>query len=375
MRLLNLATCPNRPFAVQWRSDGRRKTKNFLTETAQIDFAKAIVADAKNMGVAAYRLDPAEAMAWRAFRAQLGEAVTLDVVLACWHRHGKVRPAFTVRQAANDYLAAKEAEGVSPAALAAYGTVFNRLCAKLGNHDVGAVSCDEVAGWVAGLGMADYSRQTHAKRLRGLFSWLKRSRVISENPCDGLKPVRIVSDEVAVLTVEQTRSLFANNEGEPPELLGRLALEAFAGLRFESARQVTAGDVLFAERGIALPAAKIKTRRRQFIDGLPDNLWHWLEWSRPAEWIMTPRQYLEAKSKAFVRARVPHPRNCLRHSFATYHVAANRDVARTAVILCHSSPKMLWQHYKGRGTEADGAAFFLIYPTGAACPYSPKSAT
>lgn len=90
---------------------------------------------------------------------------------------------------------------------------------------------------------------------------------------------------------------------------------------------------------------------------------------------MTPRQYLEAKSKAFVRARVPHPRNCLRHSFATYHVAANRDVARTAVILCHSSPKMLWQHYKGRGTEADGAAFFLIYPTGAACPYSPKSAT
>lgn len=70
------------------------------------------------------------------------------------------------------------------------------------------------------------------------------------------------------------------------------------------------------------------------------------------------------KLSEIVRADVPHPRNCLRHSFTSYHVAANKDAARTSVILCHTSPAMLWRHYKGRATEADGLAWFRIVPAG-----------
>jgi integrase len=147
------------------------------------------------------------------------------------------------------------------------------------------------------------------------------------------------------------------------ETCGRLALEAFAGLRFSMASQIAPADIDRAAKGISLPAAKHKARKRDYVEGFTPNLWAWLEWSKVDEWKMTPRQYLEAKSSAFDRGDgVPHPRNVLRHSFASYDVAAHGDVGKTATRLSHASPKMLYRHYKGKATQADGVAYFQILP-------------
>lgn len=54
--------------------------------------------------------------------------------------------------------------------------------------------------------------------------------------------------------------------------------------------------------------------------------------------------------------------NVLRHSFATYHLAACKDAAKTAVLLTHRNPSMLYQFYKGRASEAEGKAYFEIGP-------------
>ncbi len=40
----------------------------------------------------------------------------------------------------------------------------------------------------------------------------------------------------------------------------------------------------------------------------------------------------------------------------------HKDKARAAVILCHASPRTLYQHYKGRATEADAEKYFLLGP-------------
>lgn len=55
-------------------------------------------------------------------------------------------------------------------------------------------------------------------------------------------------------------------------------------------------------------------------------------------------------------------RNVLRHSFASFHVAANKDPGKTALILTHRNQQMLYRHYKGRASEADGLAYFGITP-------------
>lgn len=367
VRLYAIPARPNRPFGVQWAVDGRTKTKTFSSEDDQLAFARELTAGAQEIGLDAYRLDPAEAREWRAFRARIGPQIPLDAIAVCWERHGRHGAAMTVSEAVTAYLAAKRSEGLSAATLAHYGPVYNRLMARLGDQAINAVSPAQIGIWLNSLEMAVESRRTHTKRVRGLFEWLRINRYIADNPAEGIKPPKAVQDDVAVLTVEQVRRLFEASADGERETYGRLALEAFCGLRFGSAAVVNgAADVSFSERGITLPAHKIKTRRRQFIDGLPDNLWHWLEWSSPSEWKMTPRQYLTAKSAAFVRAEIPHPHNCLRHSFGTYHMAQNKDASKTAAILCHTAPKMLYAHYKGRATESDGRRYFEIYPTGAA---------
>jgi site-specific recombinase XerC len=350
-----------KPHGVQWRVDGKRKTRGFPTLEQRDTFARSLAGDVKAAGVDAYRLDEAELRDWRAFRAEVGQGADLREIARHWVAHGK-EDAPTVTVAVTDFLAAKKSEGISAAAYSHYKKWLGRFSAAFGARQVSSITRDEISPWLATLGLGDVTTHGHFVRVRSLFTWLVNIGKLARNPCNGIKAPKITPEDVEVLTVTDGGKLFAKATADTRELFGRLALESFAGLRFASASVIAGADIDFAARGIVLPAAKIKTRRRQFIDGLPENLWAWLEWSKPAAWVMTPRQYLEAKSLAFVRADIPHPRNCLRHSFASYHVAAHKDASRTSVILCHSSPAMLWRHYKGRATEADGLAWFGIVP-------------
>lgn len=352
-----------KPHGVQWRVDGKRKTRGFPTLEQRDAFARSLAGDVKAAGVDAYRLDEAELRDWRAFRAEVGQGADLHEIARHWLAHGK-EDAPTVSVAVADFLAAKKSEKITAAALSHYTKWLGRFSAAFGERRVSSISRDEISPWLATLGLGDVTTHGHFVRVRSLFTWLVNAGKLARNPCNGMKPPQITPEEVEVLSVADGAKLFGKARDESRELFGRLALESFAGIRFASAQVITGADIDFTSRGIVLPAAKIKTRRRQFIDGLPDNLWAWLEWSKPSAWSMTPRQYLEAKSLAFVRADIPHPRNCLRHSFTSYHVAANKDAARTSVILCHTSPAMLWRHYKGRATEADGLAWFRIAPAG-----------
>jgi integrase len=374
-RGIALVPYPNRPaqpYGVQWRIDGRRKTRTFPTRERQITFARSLAGDIKRDGLAALRLDQDETREWRAFRARIGSSVDLEAVARCWERYGKTEAnvaSITVSEAIAAYTAAKTEEGVDATSILHYGPIFDRLEAAIGVKKIAEVSPEDVAAFMAAQTGSDHTRRTRFARVRALFNWLLESGKLARTPFAGMKPPRVAPKEVEILTVEQTRRLFANSAKNPDgspitqerrETLGRLALEAFAGLRNDTAGQIVAAEIL--PDGLRIPAAKIKTRKDQFLDGLPANLHAWLKWSKPKEWGMTQRQYLEAKGDAFTRAQVPHPHNCLRHGFASYHVAAFKDPGKTSVIMCHTSPKLLWDVYRGRATQPDGLAVFAIMP-------------
>lgn len=361
IRFVSFTNRPDHPYGVQWRIDRARKTKCFKTREAQIGFAKALAGDAKRDGLAAYRLNESEAREWRAFRAQIGADTDLNAVARHWLRTG-AKTTMLVKDAAADYLAAKSAEGITAVAFSHYKKWIGRFTAEFGARDASTITREDIAGWIALLDAAPATRAGHLARVRGLFSWLVTCGKLATSPCEGIRAPKLVSAEVQIFTVQQGKDLFEKNATESRELLGRLALEAFAGLRFSSAARIAGSEIKFAEKGIVLPAQKIKTERREFIDGLPKNLWAWLKWSKPAEWSMTPRAYLAAKSLARVRAGLPEVRNALRHSFCSYHIALHKDASRTSVILCHTSPRTLWKHYRGNATEADGKAWFAINP-------------
>ncbi len=274
----------------------------------------------------------------------------------------RLQASVAVADASARYLLAKRSEGLAAGTLCHAKKDMGRFSGAFGARMLADLRTDEIREWLAALPFSEVTKRNHHKRVSAFFTWARLEGLATDNPCESIKSPARHAEDVSVLTFADAGKLFETAARLRPQVCAKLALEAFAGLRYSSAARLVKEDVNFRERGITLPAAKIKTRRRHYIDGLPENLWRWLQ-AAPAEaWTLTERQYLTLKSEAFILAGVTNPGNVLRHSFCSYHVAANKDAARTAVILCHASPSMLYQHYKGRATERDAKRYFDLSP-------------
>lgn len=365
IRLIDIPQRPQRPYGVQYRVDGQRRTKTFETREEQVKFAQTLAGDVRRDGVAALRLNPDEAREWRAFRAELGNA-DLAEVLRVWKRYGGRTTGITLKDAVEAFLRAKEVEGVSAASLGHFRPVMRGFAAALGNVPAASIERPQLETYLADLATdSAETRRTHFKRVRTLFNWLKDTRQIVESPCDGWRAPKEAVREITVMAIEDARRLFADNLKAPHarELLGRLALEAFCGMRHETAAQITVDAFDFATRVIHVPAGIDKNRRPQFIEHAEANLWAWLAWAEPKTWRLGKVTYRNAKSAAFVRAKLPQVHNVLRHSAASYHIAKYGDAGKTAAMLTHSNLRMLWSNYRGKGGgKANGEAWFSISP-------------
>ena len=368
---LILRTDRPRQFAIQWRVDGQRKTKAFKTREEQVIFARELAGGVKRDGLSAYRLNHNEAREWRAFRATIGAETNLDHVASCWAKHGGSVASLPLTNAIAAFLEAKAAEGVSKASLGHQRPILRRFQVFLSpTANVAGIGASQIAAFMQSIAtMATATRRSYQKTLACFFNWLKSTRRILEQPMDGMKlpkPTRAELKSVTVLSVDDGVSLFTKNLGAPDEreLLGRLALECFAGMRHETAAQIAHEAFDFKSRVITISARIDKNQRPQYIEHAEDNLWEWLKWSRPQSWRMTKLMFRNHKSRAFTRANVPHDHNVLRHSFASYHIALHGDAGKTAAMLTHKgSTVMLFSHYRGTGGGKENAAkWFSIRP-------------
>lgn len=353
------------PFLLHWSDgSGKRCAAAYASPDSREKAAKALAEKRSDYGTDVLTFDPREWRQWLTFRELIGAADPVQVAqqwLAARARDG-VQSSILVSAASERYLTARASEGIAKATLSHAKGDMARFAAAFGNRQLAEIRPEEIRQWLAQLPFAEVTKRNHYKRVNAFFTWSRLEGLAASNPCESIKSPARESEDVTVLTVKDTAKLFATAWKLRPQVCAKLALEAFAGLRYSSAARLLKEDINFREKGITLPASKIKTRRRHYIDGLPENLWKWLRAAPPEAWTLTERQYLSLKSEAFTLASVTNPGNVLRHSFCSYHVAAHKDAARTAVILCHASPSMLYQHYKGRATAKDAELYFEVRP-------------
>lgn len=355
---------PNAPFYLHWRSpEGGRKKAAYESERARARAAKKLAEEKQTHGKAVLEFNPEEWHAWQAFKKMIGEADPIAVAQHWIKTGGKAGPdgSTKVSDAVSRYLIARAAEGVGKAALSHTRTDLNRLAEEFPGT-LADVTPEKLRSWLANLPFKDWTRINHYKNGVALFNFAKREGWIADNPFDPVDRPKLTAEEVSVLSVDDTAKLFAAAAKHRPAALPRLALEAFAGLRHSTAATIDRHEVIFEEEGLRIPAAKMKTKRTHFIDELPGNLWVFLRTAPDSAWDLRGKEYERAKSDLFRLARVVNPGNVLRHSFCSYHVAIHKDAARTAVILCHRSPAMLYQHYRGKATAADAARYFATVP-------------
>lgn len=367
-----------KPFLARWRDASRRvKTRSFSSERDRDAFKAAFDRAKKKEGKVVRVASAVELARWAEFDSITGGADPLTVAREWLAFRSERDRSLPVKFAVEQYQAAMASRKLSPDSVGHRDLHLARFVEFVGNKTLRDVTPQVVVEWLGNLpltrGKAAASPKTvHAHRasVNRFFSHAVAARWTDYNPVSAVPVPDLEHGEtINILTVEEARALFANNEGSVA--IGRLALEAFGGLRYTSAARLTAEDLNHEDCGITMPGPKHKSGRRHYVEGWPANLWLWVKHAPEACWDLTQRQYADAKRIAFINAGLKGDgasdeerlRNALRHSFATYHAAAFRDLEETARLLTHRSKHKLYSNYMGRATEGEGRAYFEIKPT------------
>jgi integrase len=158
-------------------------------------------------------------------------------------------------------------------------------------------------------------------------------------------------------------------------VVGKLALELFAGLRCSASARMKLEEIDWEHRGVTYLASKHKLRKRFYVSKLPENLFEWLK--LPTDWDVSENYYDRLKRDVFIACKIKNPgdpseklHNVLRHSFPTYHLAAFNDPGLTATILTHQDQSLLHSTYRGKGVpNKEGLLYFQITPETVKLPF------
>jgi integrase/recombinase XerD len=107
-------------------------------------------------------------------------------------------------------------------------------------------------------------------------------------------------------------------------------------------------------------ARKAKTRQRRIVS-ISDNLSDWLMPVAQLSGPVVPGGYRERHERLQTFAKLtPWPRNVLRHSFGSYHLAFHKNEALTAAEM-GNSPAVIFQHYRALVTPEAAENFWKLH--------------
>jgi integrase len=128
---------------------------------------------------------------------------------------------------------------------------------------------------------------------------------------------------------------------------------------------------------VKVKAATSKTAKRRVIT-MSQNLNAWLVpyGGRTGPlWQLSETAFYDETEKAWKAARLSKwPKNGLRHSFASYHLAKHNDAARLALDMGHTATKMIFAHYRDVVTPEEAERYWSIFPQARADNVVPMAA-
>lgn len=278
----------------------------------------------------------------------------------------------TISRAAPVYL--KEQHGKS-----GHDTALNHLKKLMGQF--GGLELDElrpmpVRKWLLGLECSERTRWGVYSTCRTFARWANRYGFASSNvfeaidsPEKGDAPKAILSVE-EMLTLLDSETMKAGLHAPMPEYMRAwVVLGGFAGIRSEEILKMTWRCLDFKSLEIHVPPLAIKkTRgglRERYVTMLPAFIRHCpvVPTERLDEKIIPVSRttfHYHATRMAAVLGYEKWPKNCLRHSFASYHLAEWGDAGKTAHQLGHTSTAMVHQNYARAVKKNEAEAWWAI---------------
>jgi integrase len=303
-----------------------------------------------------------EIIASRARLAEYGKTLSDAVEFYVDHLERVRRCKITVAQLADEVLEAKRRDGRSPKYVDMLRLYFKRFRQDFGNRLIADVTIEEADKWLRDLPGSPKTRADYRANIGVLFSFAAQRRMIDFNPVAFTEKPKLVDDAPEIFKVDELRALLEASNRIHPDVVPMLAIGAFAGLRDAEIKRLDWHEVDLAQGHIEVKAAKAKSARRRLVPILP-NLMAWLLPYGGLHGPVVPDGERGKIDRACEAAKLPRwPVNGLRHSFASYRVAAIDDAPRVASELGHTNPNMLYSTYRALVLPAEAERYWNITP-------------
>ena len=294
--------------------------------------------------------------------AGYGKTITDAARFLVHHLEHVRRCKITVSQLADELLKAKLRDGMSKDHLRDLRSRLARFCGDFGNLPIASITVEEIDNWLRDLPLSPQSRVNYRAVIGVMFGHAMKRGMIDSNPITRTAKPKLVDKPPEIFTPDELRVLLETASREAPDVLPMLTLGAFAGLRDAEIKKLDWSEVNLTRGHIEVKATKAKSARRRIVPIL-SNLAAWLRPYAAMNGHVVPagaRGKIDRVCEVASLAR--WPQNGLRHSFASYRLAAIGDAPRVAHELGHTSPQMLYSKYRELVLPEEAERYWDIKP-------------
>jgi integrase len=294
--------------------------------------------------------------------AKFGETISDAVQFRVDHLTRIRRHGITVAQLANEVIEAKRKGRRSEVYLRDLRYRLAIFSRDFGDRPIAGITVEELDNFLDALPYSPQSRKNYRTIIGLLFRYAENRGIIDTNPIRRIDTPTLVDSPPEIFTVDELHALLEAAQGVAPDVVPMLAIGAFAGVRDAEIRRLDWSEIDFARGHIEIKAAKAKTARRRIIPIQP-NLSAWLRPYAAMKGSVVPegaRRKLDRVRKA--ACPVNWPNNGLRHSYASYRLAAIHDAPRVASELGHTTPQMLYSIYREVVLPEEAERYWKLVP-------------
>lgn len=364
------------------QTGGKRIQKNFKTVAEAENYCRARRVELENKGTDARGLSNRDRLEAAEARQALGAASIMEAVRFYLKHHASNAGGRTVADLIEEYLKAPGKRGNKlvtrrPITITAARKRLLPFKKAFEKQPIAEVYQADLEAWLKAGGWSGLNHRHYVAAVRALYGFAIRRGYVALNPADKIElPEGTEAPPPAILTPKQVTAILEATRKEAFDLLPRLAVSFFCGLRPTELTRLDWSAVNLSGGFITVSPETAKMRRQRHVD-IPANLIQWLAPYRKASGPVWPKgetTYWHKLARILKRAKLASlPYNAGRHAFASYHLALNEDPGKTSLQLGHSKPDLLFTTYRGilatdgkPITKETAEAYFNIKPEGQA---------
>jgi len=344
----------------------------FPTKREGEAFATWLVAQQKKFGESALNLpnaDQVDALQALVLLRPLGCSL-LDAARIAAEKIAADQRTCTVAELEPRYLAALRSDGADPEHLRTAKAKIRRFVDNHPDVLLTAVTTPDLDAWlraqsdaataVEGKPWGPVTRNGVRAYLRAAFEFARKAGLVRVNPVGDTSTVSVGGKPVSILTPDQIRTLLGVDD---PVMRLYFAVGAFAGLRPVEIAKLRWEHFKLAKGVLGVDTDDPRSYANRWVT-LNPTLLSWLAPRLQREGPVVPltAQLINQRRRAAAEAAglMPWPVDVLRHSFASYHLAAHNDLAATMREMGHSSAKMIAAHYRERVEPGEAARWWAV---------------